>query len=316
VQYTDIFILNVGRGSCAVIAHPSGRRSMIDINNGRELRPMEREVLLSEGAVDRLAALEASLVNPMEWYPQHFAGDVWRFILTHPDDDHMSGLRCILRRESFGATVFWDLPHSKPIGEPEDYLTPEAYLDRALYELMRGDHAYSDLVWPQLLRPERFDEAQYWTEDQIEILSPNHAEVAWWNERERWNDMSFVLRVRYGGRAVLLPGDIEQPGWDAVAASCPDLSADVLIASHHGRKSGHPGGVVMTGMGPQAVVVSSDKLPLEHDAAQQYRNAANGNVFSTRDHGTIQIRLWDDGELSIRRERDDGLLFGLPPKVR
>jgi hypothetical protein len=71
VQYTDIFILNVGRGSCAVIAHPSGRRSMIDINNGRELRPMEREVLLSEGAVDRLAALEASLVNPMEWYPQH-----------------------------------------------------------------------------------------------------------------------------------------------------------------------------------------------------------------------------------------------------
>jgi hypothetical protein len=50
MQYlTDVFILNVGRGSCAVIAHPGGRKTMIDINNGRELRPIEREALLAEG---------------------------------------------------------------------------------------------------------------------------------------------------------------------------------------------------------------------------------------------------------------------------
>jgi hypothetical protein len=92
---------------------------------------MEREILLSEGAATRLAELEAALVNPIEWYRGRYSGDVWRFILSHPDIDHMSGLRCVLRREHFGATVFWDLPHRKPVGAPEDYKTTDAFMDRA-----------------------------------------------------------------------------------------------------------------------------------------------------------------------------------------
>jgi competence protein ComEC len=313
MQYTDIFILNVGRGSCVLVIHPSGRHSMIDINNGRELHPMERQVLLAEGATSRLAALEADLVNPFEWYSERYNGDLWRFILTHPDEDHMSGLRCLLRRESFGTTVFWDLPHMKPIGEPEDYKTTEAYIDRALYELMRHDHPHENLVWPKVRRPERSASARSWDEDNIEILSPSHDEVAFWNERENWNDMSYVLRIRHGERSVLLPGDIEQPGWDTLAAACSNIGTDVLVASHHGRKSGFPGSGVMTQMGPRAVIISSDRLPREYDATEQYRNATSGNVFSTRQHGTIQIRIWDDGELAIGPESDGPALFRLPP---
>lgn len=312
MPYTDIFILNVGRGSCTVVAHPSGRRSMIDINNGEELRPMEREILLSEGAATRLAALEAALVNPIEWYRERYSGDVWRFILSHPDIDHMSGLRCVLRREHFGATVFWDLPHRKPVGAPEDYKTTDAFMDRALYEFMRHGEDFEGLVWPQVLTPERFDSAQYWAEDDVHILSPSHTEVAYWNERENWNDMSFVLRVRHGGRSVLLPGDVEQPGWDALAAACSNISADALVASHHGRKSGYPDNGVLTRIGPRAVIVSSDRLPREHDATDRYcRNVEH--VFSTRTEGTIHIRMWDDGEMAIAREGGE-ILLRLPRK--
>jgi hypothetical protein len=317
MQCTDIFILNVGRGSCAVIAHPSGRRSMIDINNGRELRPMEREVLLAEGQAGRLAALEAALVNPIDWYSERFySEDLWRFILSHPDEDHMSGLRCVLQRESFGTTVFWDLPHTKMPGEPEDYLTTEAYLDAALYHLMRAGRPFQNLVWPQVLQPERFDLARYWEDDGIEILSPSHAEVAYWDAQEKWNDMSYMLRVNYAGRSVLLPGDVGQPGWDALAAACPNISADVLIASHHGRKTGFPDNGVITRIGPKAVIISSDKLPAEHDATPRYRNAANGNVFSTRQHGTIQIKLWADSEVWVQPETGGGTLYKLPPRGR
>lgn len=71
-DYIDIFVLNVGAGSCAVIDHPSGRRSMVDINNGGTLRQAERSALLAEGMVRRLAALEAALEDPIDWYRTHY----------------------------------------------------------------------------------------------------------------------------------------------------------------------------------------------------------------------------------------------------
>jgi hypothetical protein len=69
------------------------------------------------------------------------------------------------------------------------------------------------------------------------------------------------LGVRHAGRTVMFPGDVEQPGWDAMATACDDISAEVLVASHHGRKSGYPDNGVMPLLDPSAVVISSDKLP-------------------------------------------------------
>ena len=69
---TDIFILNVGAGSCAVISHPSGRRTMVDINNGGQIRSYEYEGLREAntsyglGATIRKSAYEAKLVDPIE----------------------------------------------------------------------------------------------------------------------------------------------------------------------------------------------------------------------------------------------------------
>jgi beta-lactamase superfamily II metal-dependent hydrolase len=70
----------------------------------------------------------------------------------------------------------------------------------------------------------------------------------------------------------------------------------------------------MTRMGPKAVIISSDKLPAEHDETQRYRSATNGNVFSTRSHGTIQIRLWADGEVWVYSEESATRIFRLPPR--
>jgi competence protein ComEC len=237
-----------------------------------------------------------------------------RFILSHPDLDHMSGLRCILRRESFGTINFWDLPHTKPLGEPEDYKPVESYIDHALYEVMRRGADLDGYVWPKVLNLERFDSGNYWTDDGIEILSPSHAEVAYWDAREKWNNMSLVLRVAYGGRSVMLPGDVEQGGWDFLAEACPYIGTDVLVASHHGRKNGYPDNGVIDLIAPKAVIISSDKLPAEEDATPRYQNATNGNVFSTRHYGTIVIRLWADGEVWVEPEAGGPRLYQLPPR--
>lgn len=306
---TDIYILNVGAGSCVVVDHPSGRRSMIDINNGRELRQLERQVLLAEGRTSALAAYEAALVNPVEWFRERFGSWIFRFVLSHPDADHMAGLRCLLRRQGVEIENFWDLPHTKFHEGADSFQSEDAFVDWALYELMRSGIAHQDLVWPRVLRPERGDSLDFWNEDAIEILSPSHSKVAYWDSKEDWNNMSFVLRIHQAGRTVMIPGDIEQLGWEVLANSVRDITADVLVASHHGRKSGFPDNGVMQLIDPSAVVISSAKLPREHDATDRYRNATHGNVFSTRTEGSLQIRIRADGQLDLMRDIDKTVLF-------
>jgi beta-lactamase superfamily II metal-dependent hydrolase len=301
--YTDVFILNVGAGSCAVIAHPGPRRSMIDINNGGQLRAAERSALVAEGAFGRLAQIKAGLEDPIEWFQERFGRDLWRFILSHPDEDHMSGLRCILAERRLEASFFWDLQHTKPHAGRDDFLTEEAYLDWACYQAMRNGQQIEGVTWPTVIHPTRFDEADYWAQDRIEILSPSPQFLADRNKVGDWNNMSYVLRVSHHGRSVILPGDVEQQGWDDLASACEargaDLSCDVLVASHHGRKSGYPGNGVLERMAPSVVVTSTAKLAPKDDATPLYRAVAD-HVLSTRDYGTLRVRLSDGGSLDVR----------------
>ena len=51
------------------------------------------------------------------------------------------------------------------------------------------------------------------------------------------NDRSMVLRLRYGDRTMLFPGDLENIGLDAILNShAPDsFRADILKFPHHGK---------------------------------------------------------------------------------
>ncbi len=304
---TDIFILNVGAGSCAVISHPSGRRTMIDINNGGTLRSYELQALRESSALT-FALMEANykmaLTDPIEWYRRVFGTrELWRFILSHPDADHMSGIRKLFDG-TLQPAVMWDLAHAKQVGKPGDYLTPEAYQDAlAYYRFHYGIEHYGI----QRLSPMRFDTAHYWVDDDIEILSPSPAVLGDCNSREDWSNMSYVVRVNYAGRSVMLPGDVEQKGWDDLAVACGiagvPLRSDVLVASHHGRNSGYPDNGILQAIAPEAVVVSTAKIPAKDDAILRYRRHV-ANVFSTRQHGSLLIRIWDHGHLEIHSGAD------------
>jgi len=51
------------------------------------------------------------------------------------------------------------------------------------------------------------------------------------------NDRSLVVRAEVGGRRLLLPGDLEVSGEEALLASGADLRADVLKLCHHGSRT-------------------------------------------------------------------------------
>lgn len=74
------------------------------------------------------------------------------------------------------------------------------------------------------------------------------------------------------------------------------LRANVLIASHHGRNSGYHE-EALDRIRPEVVVISSDEIPGKDDAIEEYKKRAT--VFSTRDYGTLTIRMHTGGDIQI-----------------
>jgi beta-lactamase superfamily II metal-dependent hydrolase len=240
-------------------------------------------------------------VNPITWYQQAFPGQApFRFILSHPDLDHLLGIGHVLSG-ALQATCVWDLNHTKQLSS-DDFRGPE---DRLHWDAYVKWRARAEPV-PRRLALTPGADAHYYGQsyDRIEILSPTPARLAACNAASDWNDASYVLRVSHGGRSVLLPGDAGQAVWDELAeredAGLLSLGADVLVASHHGRTSGYPGNGVLARIDPQAVLVSTDKVPRQHSAVPAYaRYVGAGNCFSTRWHGNLAVRLTDLGTVAV-----------------
>src|ERR1700761_6516858 len=108
-----IHFLNVNCGDCSIIQHVSGRHTVIDVCNAK---PLTWATRLSGAMQDSQAQLEKGLngdfnqkkypANPIAYMRDHGITDVWRFIATHPDMDHLDGIEAFFA--AFPPTVFWD----------------------------------------------------------------------------------------------------------------------------------------------------------------------------------------------------------------
>jgi competence protein ComEC len=316
--YTDVHILNVGRGSCTVIDSPSGRATMIDINDGGKLRPEEYEAIKQRSSLTFLAEAliakeEQLLDDPIEWFTAHIGTSMFRFILSHPDRDHMAGIRRLLSSNAgIDITNFWDYDHTRRRTEA-DYPNNEAgWLDWQWYYGFHKQYPWEGVTWPNRLSPLRGATGNFWTDDSIQILSPTTSLIADCDKCDEYNDSSYVIAVNHGPTSRLLaPGDVESKAWNGMIAAGALGKANVLIASHHGRNSGYHEGA-MDIIQPEVVIISSDVIPAKDDAIKKYK--ARATVFSTRDHGTLTVRMWDGGIVQIL-DRNEAELWRLWDKA-
>jgi competence protein ComEC len=99
-----------------------------------------------------------------------------------------------------------------------------------------------------------------------------------------------VLLVHYGGRSLLLTGDLEGPGLQRVLA-LPAPAIDVLLAPHHGsRTSNTP---ELAAWAKARVVVSSQRPATLARPGREPFSAAGAWFFSTGDHGAVTVRGGD-----------------------
>lgn len=129
-----VHFLNVGRGDCTIIEFPSGRIGIVDIDNLSVLDPDTRSEVLQEyhesfdyifetmfgsaqgNELDEkfIQEMEAKLTDPLAYYDAHigYNKDIFRFIVTHPDKDHMTGLYRLHEQDGNKSILnFWHTGH-------------------------------------------------------------------------------------------------------------------------------------------------------------------------------------------------------------
>ncbi|WP_164126071.1 ComEC/Rec2 family competence protein [Sphingobacterium luzhongxinii] len=246
-----IHFLNVLEGDCNIIEHDSKRVTVIDVSNAYNDYDTEEEKAV-KNSQRRKDMYERTQVpsdkkdykqkstpdNPIHYLKEHGIKDIFRFILTHPDMDHLDGIKDFF--EEFNITNFWDTDNKKEIS---DKAASGGYNmdDWKFYKNIRDGQQSTT----NRLTYFSGNENSYYKDDYIEILSPTSAILNTCNQSGNWNDSSYVLLYtppKANGKRwkILFAGDSEGCTWEHILKEHHDKiqNIDVLFAPHHGRDSG------------------------------------------------------------------------------
>ena len=137
-------------------------------------------------------------------------------VLTHFHDDHVGGLDGVLGAGPVGQV--WVCPLASPASWAARVRAAAAARGVPVLTPPVGAAGSAGRVGWQVLGP----------------LAGPAGEVAAEDESGAENDASLVLMMTVAGVRVLLTGDVEPPGQEAIVAAGADLHADVLKVPHHG----------------------------------------------------------------------------------
>lgn len=237
-----VHFLNVGDGDCSIIQSNSGHITIVDICNGNQteepLEKLVRIIVESKKPKGNFRMCE-NLTNPIEYLKNNNITTIFRFILTHPDMDHMDGLYNLF--DNFNIYNFWD---SGVRREKPDFESNNKYdeNDWNIYE----DIISGNLKDLKVISPLAGDCDKYWCKDDhgnggdyISIISPNKELVDEATKTGNINDGSYVIVYRSAGGNIIFAGDSHNKSWEYILKNYKSLveNASVLFAPHHGRKS-------------------------------------------------------------------------------
>ncbi|MFH1481408.1 MAG: DNA internalization-related competence protein ComEC/Rec2, partial [Pseudomonadota bacterium] len=194
--------LDVGQGNAALIQFPGKERMLID-GGGFSADHFD---------VGRM------VVAPYLWHSKISSIDC--LVLTHPQADHMNGLRFIASH--FKPKEFWF--------NGDEVATPSFAELMGIIESKKLEKRY----------PHDLREGRTISGVDIKILHPYHdkGKMRDGDKTVDLNNNSLVLRLSYQGKTFLFPGDLEKHGEELVVSHfAPLLKSDVLLAPHHGSRT-------------------------------------------------------------------------------
>ena len=266
---------------CTIIEHPSGNLTMVDVGTTGE-------------------------TDPVDYYYQHlWPRQLFRFIATHPDMDHISGLTRLADAVSI-ANFWYVAPNVRKDdfeGSPyhqEDWLT--------FQKLVHGR------LSPHPISPKHRQTGHFWTDDGIDIWAPwpQAEQVA--EQTSKPNLASYILAIRCGQGLTVLGGDAEAIIWQRLYEAYRLPRIAVFKAPHHGHDTAcyEP---VVAAMQPHLTIITPDG-DTEHDGSDLYRRYSD-TVLRTDVGGNIVVTVWPDGTSTYESDLTRALArrFLAPPPI-
>lgn len=242
--------VSVGNGDMFYIKHGTSNFTIIDCN------------------IDETN--DKKIVNEIK---QEASGkNITRFISTHPDDDHIHGLKYL--DDHLGIVNFYCVANEATKSDATD--------DFKRYCELRDSEKKAFYIYRDCYRcwMNRDDEEKKYGSSGIDILWPitsnsdYKTELANVKEGKSPNNISPIIKYSLNnGVTVLWFGDLENTFMEKIKDVIELPKADIIFAPHHGRKSGQIPTEWMDSISPKIVIIG--EAPSEElNYLSDYKNIA------------------------------------------
>lgn len=184
----EVIFFDVGQGDSALIKTPYGQNILID------------------GGVD--SSVLKGLGQNLSWYDR----EIDLMILTHPHDDHVTGLIEVLDRYEVKKILHTGVEHNAP-----NYLK--------WLEVIKSKEI-------KIVIADKEQKINLGEDCYLEIIYPDKSFLN--KDVNNLNNTSIVARLIYKENSFLFTGDIEKETEERLANKNISLKADVLKVAHHG----------------------------------------------------------------------------------
>jgi competence protein ComEC len=264
----ELTVIDVGQGDSLFIVSPGGKTLLIDGGgtfNGFSGKEEDNGIDPGEEAV-----------SPYLWSRRFQKLDV--VALTHAHQDHLGGLSAVL--ENFHVGQLWI---GREVSSAALTKLEETARQRniSIEHEIRGrsfnwDGVESEFLWPEVAGEEIVSSAK--------------------------NNDSLVLRLHYGSRTFLLPGDAEKQVERAILSenSAETLHADVLKVGHHGSKNSTTPEFLETVHPRFGIISAGEDNPYGHPSKEllDRLQRAGVEILRTDQNGAVHV-LTDGTRLEI-----------------
>lgn len=247
----------------------------------------------SRPSAGSLMGLSAALripttMNPIRYMRDRGMTEIFRFILTHPDMDHMDGIKDLFAE--FNPANFWDTANTRSISFATG--SPYREADWRFYKGLRdGTLANS----ARRLTLHAGAEASFYNQnsedgephDGLYILAPTPALVDEANRTEDFNDTSYVILYRSAAGRILFCGDAHDKTFEHLVDNhLADIQGvELMIAPHHGRDSGRDRSY-LSEVRPKVTLIGV--APSQHLAYDAWSNR-DLDYITTNSAGTVVV---------------------------
>lgn len=265
-------IFDVEHGACSLLTTPDGlggwKRLLIDCGHNATTR----------------------------WYPgQHLRQQgvtlLEQLVITNYDEDHASGYPDLLAQ---GIYVDWIARNTSVEPGTIAFLKSETGMGEGIDALAQSLQAFGPAGGAGVPPP----------------VFPGVSRECFFNSYPDFDDennLSLVLYLSVFGKTFLFPGDMERRGFEHLLATNPRFqqvvgNVDVLIASHHGRRSGVCPAMFDTyRCRPTLVVISDDYKQYDTQETTAYYAAQANGISNFRGSGIDRKVLTTrcDGEIAF-----------------